>query len=88
MKFRLCSVKYVGVSEELEEEYRKLFDKFKDKIIMQNNGQYKQYYIEIDTLEELMEIYNIVDVDIIIGEDYLSNSKGKMLITIYDDYIE
>ena len=88
MKFRLYSVKYVGVSEELEEEYRKLFDKFKDKIIMQNNGQHKQYYIEIDTLEELMEIYNIVDVDIIIGEDFLYNSKDKMLITIYDAYIE
>ena len=55
---------------------------------MQNNGQHKQYYIEIDTLEELMEIYNIADEDIIIGKDYLSNSKDKMSITIYDDYIE
>ena len=86
MKFRLDSAKYD--SEKLKEGYKKLFDKFKDKIIMQNNGHHKQYYIEIDTLEELMEIYNIVDEDIIIGQDFLYDSKDKMLITIYDDYIE
>lgn len=88
MKFRLCSVKYVGVSEELEEGYKKLFDKFKGKITNSNNGQYKEYYIEINTFEELMRIYNIVDEDIIIGRDFLYDSKDKMLITIYDDYIE
>ena len=88
MKLRLCSVKYVGVSEELEEGYKKLFDKFKDKITNSNNGQYKEYYIEINTLEELIDIYNIVDESIIIGQDFLYNSKDKMLITIYDDYIE
>ena len=88
MKFRLYSVKYVGISEELEEGYKKLFDKFKDKITNSNNGQYKEYYIEINTFEELMRIYNIVDEDIIIGQDFLYDSKDKMLITIYDDYIE
>ena len=87
MKFRLYSAKYIS-SEELKEGYKKLFDKFKDKITIQNNGHHKQYYIEIDTLEELMEIYNIVDEDIIIGQDFLYDSKDKMLITIYDDYIE
>lgn len=87
MKFRLDSAKYSG-SEELKEGYKKLFDKFKDKITMHNNGHYKQYYIEINTLEELIEIYNIVDESIIIGQDFLYNSKDKMLITIYDDYME
>ena len=39
-------------------------------------------------VHELMRIYNIVDEDIIIGQDFLYDSKDKMLITIYDDYIE
>ena len=86
MKFRLDSAKYIS-SEELKEGYKKLFEEFKDKIT-NSNDSWKEYYIEINTFEELMKIYNIVDEDIIIGKDYLSNSKDKMLITIYDDYIE
>ena len=62
-------------------------EEFKDKITNSNDA-WKEYYIEISTFEELMRICNIVDEDIIIGKDYLSNSKGKMSITIYDDYIE
>ena len=87
MKFRLRSVKCES-RKELAEEYKELFEEFKDKITNSNNGWYKEYYIEISTFEELMRICNIVDEDIIIGKDYLSNSKGKMSITIYDDYIE
>ena len=86
MKFRLDSAKYD--SEKLKEGYKKLFEKFKDKITMYNNGCCKNYYIEINILEELIEIYNIVDESIIIEQDFLYNSKDKMLITIYDDYIE
>lgn len=86
MKFRLYSAKY-NSSEELAEEYKELFEEFKDKITNSNDG-WKEYYIEINTFEELMRIYNIVDEDIIIGQDFLYDSKDKMLITIYDDYIE
>ena len=84
MKFRLRSVK-CGSRKELAEEYKELFEEFKDKITNSNNGQYKEYYIEINPFEELMRICNIVDEDIIIGQDFLYN---KMLITIYADYIE
>lgn len=86
MKFRLYSAKY-NSSEELAEEYKELFEEFKDKITNSNDG-WEEYYIEINTFEELMRIYNIVDEDIIIGQDFLYDSKDKMLITIYDDYIE
>ena len=86
MKFRLYSAKYYS-SEELAEEYKELFEEFKDKITNSNDG-WKEYYIEINTFEELMKICNIVDEDIIIGQDFLYDSKDKMLITIYDDYIE
>ena len=86
MKFRLYSAKY-NSSEELAEGYKELFEEFKDKITNSNDG-WKEYYIEISTFEALMRIYNIVDEDIIIGRDFLYDSKDKMLITIYDDYIE
>lgn len=54
--------------------YSDMFEQFKDKITEDD----KHYYIEINTLEELMKLSNLTDT-LIIEEDS---------ITIYDDYIE
>lgn len=82
MKFTLSSIKCY--KEEMEVEYGEVFKYFKDKITKTKQG----YFIEIDTLEELIKLFELAENNLIVGEDVWGVSKGHLEIAIYDDYIE
>ena len=84
MKFRLRSV-FCNSKSNIKMEYNELFERFKDNIVDEDKWN---YYIEINTLEELIELYKLVNKDIIIEKDTFEKSEDNINITIYDDYIE
>ena len=81
---------YNGFSDkkDVEEILSRLYaTNFKDRIRIDNatvsGWEVKDIYIEIRTMEELIELYNMFDSELIIGfgEEYPH-------IVIYDNYIE
>ena len=81
MKLKLNSIKYG--KEGMKIEYDKVFNYFKDKITEVEEG----YFIEINTLEELLALMDEVRVEIVIGRsNKITNIDGY--IEIYDGFRE
>ena len=91
MEFQLMNAGlYNGFSDkkDVEEILSRLYaTNFKDRIRIDNatvsGWEVKDIYIEIRTMEELIELYNMFDSELILGfgEEYPH-------IVIYDNYIE
>ena len=91
MEFQLMHAgRYNGFSDkkDVEEILSRLYaTNFKDRIRIDNatvsGWEVKDIYIEIRTMEELIELYNMFDSELILGfgEEYPH-------IVIYDNYIE
>lgn len=82
MKFLLGSAKYSCGSKDLKDCYKEAFEYFKDKITKVDDN-FWNYYIEIDTIEELMKLKFFVKKELII-----SSENYRDCILIYDDYLE
>lgn len=86
MKFKFESIRYCFGDErkDMKECYDKAFEYFKDKIVRENDN----YYIEIDTIEELMKLFSLTTELIISDESILGNREIMPCVTIYDYYID
>ena len=86
MEFQLMSAKYWSDFKRLLNDYPQIANEFKVQIIdttqeYENGDRYvdSEIYITINTLEDLIKLNEIIEVEIIINGDE---------ILIYDDYIE
>ena len=86
MEFQLMSAKYWSDFKRLLNDYPRIANEFKVKIIdttqeYENGDRYidSQVYITINTLDDLVKLVDIIDDSVIFNGDE---------ILIYDDYIE
>ena len=86
MEFQLMSAKYWSDFKRILNDYPQIANEFKVRIVdtteeYESGERYinSEVYITINTLEDLIKLNEIVEVEIIISGDE---------ILIYDDYIE
>ena len=86
MEFQLMSAKYWSDFKRLLNDYPRIANEFKVKIIdttqeYENGDRYidSEVYITINTLDDLVKLVDIIDDSVIFNGDE---------ILIYDDYIE
>jgi hypothetical protein len=65
--------------------YSKVIPKYKNVDGEYSKETKRAWFIEINTLEELIDLYKL-EGDLIIGKDMLNEDYTKLVI--YDDYIE
>ena len=86
MEFQLMSAKYWSDFKRILNDYPQIANEFKVRIVdtteeYESGKRYinSEVYITINTLEDLIKLNEIIEVEIIISGDE---------ILIYDDYIE
>lgn len=88
MEFKIARASNWGyfATEEKPIRDKRVYSKIIPKWENVDDEMVKRWFIQINTLEELMELREQVKSDLIIGEAY--EDKNITEILIYDDYIE